>query len=105
MNATTTVEIKGVGTLTTDHATSSYGIPVLLIDGVPHGPADRVRGLNEFFVEVPDARTAREALEAYSSRAVTTDSPRRNPVGMKFSELTRVEMTPAEMELIRKFIA
>lgn len=32
-------------TLTTDHAASSYGIPVLLIEGVAYGPADRVPGL------------------------------------------------------------
>lgn len=27
-------------TLTTDHAASSYGLPVVLIDGEAHGPAD-----------------------------------------------------------------
>ena len=30
----------GRGELTTDHPSSSYGIPVVLIDGVPHGPGD-----------------------------------------------------------------
>ena len=28
------------GTLSTDHATSSYGVPVVVIDGVGYGPGD-----------------------------------------------------------------
>ena len=31
-----------VGVLTTDHASSSYGQPVLLIDGVAYGPGDTI---------------------------------------------------------------
>lgn len=31
-------DVKGI--LTTDHATSSHGLPVLLIDGQPYGPGD-----------------------------------------------------------------
>ena len=31
--------------LTTNHASSSYGIPVLLVDGVAFGPADSIKHL------------------------------------------------------------
>lgn len=31
-------------TLTTAHSASSYGVPVLVIDGEPYGPADLVPG-------------------------------------------------------------
>ena len=31
-----------VGVLTTDHASSSYGQPVLLVDGVAYGPGDTI---------------------------------------------------------------
>lgn len=31
-------------TLTTEHSASSYGLPVLAIDGEPHGPADLTDG-------------------------------------------------------------
>jgi len=34
------VELTGLGTLTTEHPTSSYGLPILLVDGEPYGPAD-----------------------------------------------------------------
>jgi hypothetical protein len=36
------VKEDGVIELTTDHSQSHYGIPVLLIDGEPYGPADSI---------------------------------------------------------------
>lgn len=35
------------GHLTTDHAASSYGIPVLVIDGQTYGPADYLPAVDE----------------------------------------------------------
>ncbi len=37
--------------LTTDHAASSYGVPVLLLDGEPLGPGDLAPGT---WIEPPD---------------------------------------------------
>lgn len=37
-----TIEIKGFGTLTDEHPASSYGIPVLVINGRAYGPDDIV---------------------------------------------------------------
>ncbi len=34
---------KVEATASTDHAMSSYGIPVLVIDGIAHGPGDLPR--------------------------------------------------------------
>jgi hypothetical protein len=44
-DTTTSTEstILGNAILTTDHAASSYGIPVLVLDGVAYGPADKLR--------------------------------------------------------------
>ena len=41
-------------TLTTDHSASSYGQPVLVIDGVAYGPADRIYPLLSAVVVVPN---------------------------------------------------
>ena len=50
------------GVLTTEHAASSYGLPILLLDGKPHGPGD----LPGAVLTIPDAspeviRAARRA--------------------------------------------
>jgi len=44
------VDGNEIGILTTDHAASSYGIPVLVIDGQPYGISDTL----------PDGRVVRE---------------------------------------------
>lgn len=36
------VAIAGIGTLTTEHTASSYGEPVLIVDGKSYGPCDVV---------------------------------------------------------------
>lgn len=42
MNATITLPAGSTITLTTDHASSSYGRPVLLLDDATYGPGDTV---------------------------------------------------------------
>ena len=36
------IDESGVGRLTTDHAASSHGLPVLVVSGEAYGPADRL---------------------------------------------------------------
>jgi hypothetical protein len=93
------------GTLTTDHAASSHGVPVLILGGRPHGPADRVPGLDDYLHARPDAQTAGQVVAALFNRRVTPDRPRRSPIGMKFSEATRVEFSAEAVELARRFCA
>jgi hypothetical protein len=37
-----TIDLPGLGALTTDHAASSHGVPVLVVGGAGYGPGDAV---------------------------------------------------------------
>jgi hypothetical protein len=39
--------------LTDEHAACSYGLPVVLVDGVPHGPAELPYGLSPVYKLTP----------------------------------------------------
>ncbi len=54
------------GELTTDHAASSYGQPVFVLDGKAYGPADLVHG--DFFV-VDEDQSIETELRAFVASA------------------------------------
>jgi len=49
-------------TLTTEHASSSYGRPVLVVDGQAYGPGDRL----------PDGRIAGDLVQDWADRFTST---------------------------------
>jgi hypothetical protein len=67
---TTPISIPPVyyGVLTTAHPASSYGIPVIVINGQPYGPADRieigedVRPIGELDIRLNVARVGEDVI-------------------------------------------
>jgi len=63
-------ETRREGTLTTERAESSHGLPVVVLDGTAHGPTD----LGPHLLEVHAAETARSVRQR-ARRAGYTVSP------------------------------
>lgn len=65
------VENFAVGELTTERAESSYGVPVLVVDGAAHGPKDMLRGFSAGGLELrPLEGDARLLLRWYEAAGV-----------------------------------
>jgi len=61
------------GVLSDHHAASSYGQPVLVIDGQAYGPGDGVRGWLPYLEVVPDNCPAHEQAEGIFDALLCVD--------------------------------
>lgn len=68
----------GYAALSDEHASSSYGIPVLLDEeGNAYGPADRVRPLDDPLGWIdPEIQTAEDLVRRYALRDYDSIEPR-----------------------------
>ena len=59
------------GALTTEHSASSYGQPIMLVDGIPYGPADEIPGMDgtAWLAADPGASSADHAAVAEFNQA------------------------------------
>lgn len=65
-------EVLAEGILTDEHATSSYGLPVIVIAGLPYGPADLAHTYGAYYVTIEDC-------------------PRSNPGSNEWPELEEIQ--------------
>jgi len=83
--------------LTTEHAASSYGVPVLLVDGVPHGPCDLLPAGD---LGLPAVTAAAALATLANTRRRPNDAPRG---GNSFRNAVRHDLTDEQVAAIRLF--
>ena len=95
--------VAKIGILTTDHAASSYGQPVLIVDGITYGPGDIIDSHPlaiwppEAAVDVADVFAALLAEGAYEARvAARRDADRWN------LQVAQAYGTPEEIAILRE---